>query len=291
MILVAGGTGRLGTLLVTRLVDGGNEVRVMTRDPTRAQHLPTTVEVVRGDVRERESVHRAMLGVGTVVSAVHGFAGPGRVTPASVDRDGNATLVDAAATQSARIVLVSGVGAAADSPLELFRAKYEAEQHMRASSAVWTVVRATAFVELWAEIMAKPIVFGRGDNPINFVSVADVAAVVERAVDEESWHGQVVEVGGPENLTFNELAGLLQELRGQQRRIHHVPRPVLRALGVFARQPRAALAMDTFDMSFDGRAAHAAYPDLPLTHVREALGPFSVPSAPSGRTDRSGGLG
>ncbi len=274
MILVAGGTGRLGTLLVTRLVDGGNEVRVMTRDPKRTQHLPTSVEVVRGDVRDRESVERAVLGASTVVSAVHGFAGPGRVTPASVDRDGNATLVDAAAARGARMVLVSGVGAAADSPLELFRAKYEAEQHVRASSAVWTVVRATAFVELWAEIMAKPIVFGRGENPINFVSVADVAAVVERAVDHQSWRGQVVEVGGPENLTFNQLAQILQELRGQQHRIHHVPRPVLRALGAFARQPRAALAMDMFDMSFDGRAAHAAYPDLPMTRIRDALGPF-----------------
>jgi NADH dehydrogenase len=189
-------------------------------------------------------------GTSVVVSAVQGFAGPGRVSPASVDRDGNANLVDAAAAVGADVVLMSVVGAAADSPMELFRAKYAAEQHLRASGTPWTIVRATAFVELWADIMEKPIVFGRGDNPINFVSVHDVAAVVERTVVDPSTRGEVIEVGGPQNLTFNELAALLQDVRGRRKNVRHIPRPMLRALGLFARQPRAALVMDTTDMSF-----------------------------------------
>ena len=50
MILVAGGTGRLGSELVRRLVAQRESVRVLTRDPARAAHLPG-VEVVVGDVR------------------------------------------------------------------------------------------------------------------------------------------------------------------------------------------------------------------------------------------------
>ena len=38
------------------------------------------------------------------------------------------------------------------------------------------IVRATAFMERWAEIPGKAPVFGRGNNPINVVSVRDVAA-------------------------------------------------------------------------------------------------------------------
>ena len=72
--------------------------------------------------------------------------------------------------------------------------------------------------------MARAPVFGRGDNPINFVSVNDVAAVVERAVLDPAFRGQIIEVGGPDNLTFNELAALLQELRGGARKVRHVPR-------------------------------------------------------------------
>ena len=272
MILVAGGTGRLGTLVVSRLAARGLDVRVLTRDPSRAAHLGGgTVEVVTGDVRNRPSIEPAMSGVTTVVSAVQGFAGPGRVSPASVDRDGNANRVDAAVSAGADDVLMSVVGAAADSPMELFRAKHEAEQHLRASGAPWTVVRATAFIELWAEIMTKPIVFGRGENPINFVSVGDVAAAVERAVVDGGLRGQIIEVGGSENLTFNELVALLQEVRGTSRTVRHIPRAVLRAMAPIARQPRAAIVMDTVDMTFDAMPARAAYPDLPVTDARTAI--------------------
>ena len=256
MILVAGGTGRLGTLVVTRLADRGLEVRVLTRDASRARHLgAAAIDVVEGDVRNAASLGRAVHGVTVVVSAVQGFAGPGRVTPASVDRDGNAHLVDAAASVGADVVLLSTVGAAEDHPMELFRAKYAAEMHLRASSVPWTIVRATAFLELWADIMEKPIVFGRGTNPINFVSVCDVADVVERAVVDPSLRGQVLEVGGPQNMTFNELAAVLAAAKGRPAKVRHVPRSVLRAMAPVSRRASAAIAMDTIDMTFDAAAA------------------------------------
>jgi NADH dehydrogenase len=155
--------------------------------------------------------------------------------------------------------------------MELFRAKYEAERHLRASGTKWTVVRATAFLELWAELMAKHIVFGRGDNPINFVSVGDVAEVVARAVGDPGLRGQVLEVGGPENLTFNELMERLQRARGTDARVRHVPRIALRVGGLFDRRARAGLAMDTIDLTFDAAGARAAWADLPLTFVDAAL--------------------
>ena len=272
MILVAGGTGRLGTLVVGRLAARNLDVRVVTRDPARAGHLgDRATEVVRGDIRDRASVDAAMHEITTVVSAVHGFAGPGRVSPASVDRDGNANLVASAAAAGADVVLLSVVGAAPDNPMELFRAKYSAEEHLRASGAAWTIVRATAFVELWADIMTKPIVFGRGNNPINFVSVEDVAAAVERAVTDVSLRGSVLEIGGPENVTFNELAALLQNLRGSSSKIRHIPRWFLRAMAPLNRQPRAGLVMDTIDMTFDALPARQGVEDLPFTDIQTAL--------------------
>jgi len=272
MILVAGGTGRLGSLLVTRLAESGQAVRVVTRHPPRAAHLlGSATEVVVGDVRDPDSLERAVAGVDVVVSAVQGFAGPGRVSPASVDDRGNAHLIDAAAAAGADFVLLSVVGASADSPMELFRAKHAAERHLRSSCANWTIVRATAFVELWAHIMAKPIVFGRGNNPINFVSVADVADVAAHAALDQTVRSQTIEVSGPDNLTFNQLATLLQEIRGDQRKVHHVPRWLLHAAAPFARQPSAALTMDTIDMTVDNPNAHVPLTTQPSTPARTAL--------------------
>ena len=93
MILVAGGTGRLGSLVVGRLVSRGLEVRVLTREPQQALHLAADhVQVMTGDVRDRESLGRAAAGADVVVSAVHGFAERGDRAPRSVaeglDRSG-----------------------------------------------------------------------------------------------------------------------------------------------------------------------------------------------------------
>ena len=259
MIAIAGGTGRLGSLLARRLVDRGLGVRVITRDPERAAHLQDlSLEIATADVRDGAGIRAALEGATTVVSAVHGFAGPGHVSPDSVDRQGNVNVIDAASDLGVEVILMSVVGASGEHPMELFRAKHAAEQHLRASGAGWTIVRATAFIELWDEIMRRRIVFGHGENPINFVSVHDVVAALERAVLDRRLRGEVVEVGGPRNLTFNELALLSQQAHGGSGAVRHIPRAVLRLTAPFSRQVRAALTMDTIDMTFEPPRDHPA---------------------------------
>jgi uncharacterized protein YbjT (DUF2867 family) len=287
MILVAGGRGRLGSLLVQRLVAGGTPVRVLTRGRARAAHLrDALIEVVEGDVRVVSDVQRAVDGATVVVSAVHGFAGPGRVSPASVDAEGNRHLVDAAERAGATVILMSVVGAAPDHPIELFRMKDTAERHLRTSGAPWTVVRSTAFLETWIDVISQTadsagrvVVFGRGHNPINFVSSHDVATVVERVIADPDARGQTIEVGGPENLTLTRLATAIQTA-GPDVAPRHVPRSALKTMSLVlrpfwperARQAAAALAMDTMEMCFDPTAIRARYPDLSLSSPSEIIG-------------------
>ena len=271
MILVAGGTGRLGTLVVRGLINKGEAVRVLTREPARAAHFAGQgVEVVRGDVRNSASLAEAFDGVAVLVSAVQGFTGHGKVTPESVDHRGNIALIDAAAAVGADVILVSVIGAAPDHPMELFRAKHSAEEHVRDSGVGWTIVRSSAFLETWSQILAKPVVFGRGENPINFVSVCDVAAVVQKVVLDPSMRGEVLEVGGS-NLTFNQLISLLLEMRGHSRTVRHVPLAVLRIMAQFDRRARASVVMDTTDMTFDAATTRTRFSDVAITEPRIAL--------------------
>ena len=88
MILVAGGTGHLGTELVPLLLRQGLQVRVLTRDPSRARSVVgEKVELASGDVGDAPSVQDAMRGVDARVSAVTGF-GPGGRGPRPVRRRG-----------------------------------------------------------------------------------------------------------------------------------------------------------------------------------------------------------
>lgn len=100
-------------------------------------------------------------------------------------------------------------------------------------------------------------VFGRGDNPINFVSVREVAKVAERAVVDPALRGETIEVTGPEDLSMNELLQRSRTDTTAPGKVAHVPRSGLRVAS-FALRPinpcraaliRAALVMDTWDMT------------------------------------------
>jgi uncharacterized protein YbjT (DUF2867 family) len=184
------------------------------------------------------------------------------------------------------VVLMSIVGASPQHPIELFRMKYAAEEHLRASGAAWTIVRATAFAEFWLDLLdqtagasGRPVIFGRGGNHINFVSVSDVAALVEQTIIDSSTRGVTLEIGGPENLSFNELAARLQRASGRTARPRHVPRVVLRLLAAAlgrvqpnrARQMRASIIMDTVDLTFSPTDLQRRFPELPVTSLADIL--------------------
>lgn len=284
MILLAGGTGMLGSMVANRLVRDGREVRVLSRGLTHTGHrLDPQVQPVLGDVREAADVDRAMTDVQVVVSAIQGFSGPGNVSPDSVDRLGNEVLVAAAERAGAAVVLVSVAPAAADSPMELARAKYTAEERTKASTCPWTILRPDAFAQVWLGLLAgtagrrhRPLVFGDADNPIGWVDVEEVAALVVRAVTDEHLRDRTLALTGPERVTLLELARLLMEVRGWAGRPRRVPRSVLHVaahtVGVLrpsvGRMVRAALAMDELAPVDDGHT-RALLPDLPATPVSE----------------------
>jgi NADH dehydrogenase len=284
VIVVAGGSGRLGQLIVTDLLARGEHVRVLVRDTQRARALlGPGVEVLAGDVRRAAELRPLVDGASVVISAMHGFLGGRGAGPSEVDRLGNANLVNAAKSADAAVVLVSVLGAAADSPAELFRAKHAAEQQLRASGAAWTIVRAGPFLETWLGILiqtggksGRPLIFGRGAQPIPFVSAEDVAAAVRAAATDPTLAGRILEVAG-RPITMNEFASALQAARGWQGSARHVPRPVLRALSIlarpinpaFARQNGTALLMDTAALAAD--PAESSAPGLPRRTLADVL--------------------
>ena len=267
----------------------------MTRDAKAAAATHAWgVDVVVGDVRDPSSVRAAMDGVDSVVAAAHGFVGPRGTSPATVDRDGNVHLIDAAAQAGADVVLLSVVGASPDSPMELMRMKFAAEQHLRASSTPWTIVRATAFAELWIGLMrdtagkagGRPLVFGRGERLINFVAVDDVAALVDIALGDSTTRGDELEIGGPDNLTFDQLAAMVQDTDGRAGAPRHVPRSMLHlvantvglAIPQMRRQALSALALDSTDRPFNADAIHQRFAALPCTHVAALLAAEPTPA-------------
>ena len=277
MILIIGASGRLGGLVARRLLADGQPVRALSRTPAKLAALSSAgAEVVAGDLRDPGSLRRACQGVEAILSAAHGFTGTGGDSPHSVDDEGVRHLVEVArAAGVGQFVLMSILGARADHPVGLFRAKYRAEQALRSSGLSATILRPTAFMELWLSILAEPMlkqgkamIFGRGVNPINFVSVEDVARYALIGLRDPLSRGMTIDVGGPENRSLTQLVALIEQTTGKTTSHQHIPLPALRAMSVlarpfnpaFARQAGSAAYMDTHDLTFDPAATLRRFP-------------------------------
>ena len=286
VILVAGGTGTLGRETLPLLINSGLKVRVLTREPARAQDLENDrVEIVAGDVRNPASLGPALVGVRTVISAISGYGPLSGADPRTVDGEGNCNLIKASERAAAEhFVLISVHAAAPDHPMELMRMKFLAEQELKRSRLAWTIIRPTPFMETWATVVAgsllkggRALVLGRGENPVNFVSVRDVARVVERAVTDPAMCSVEIDLGGPQDLTLKQFAAALAAVTGRANSCRQIPRPVMRLMAIlarpinpaFARLAHDAVVMDTLDFTLDTSAVSSRYviPPTPLAEV------------------------
>jgi uncharacterized protein YbjT (DUF2867 family) len=298
-VLVAGGTGRLGRLLVRSLAADGERLRVLTRDPDAADVMRTQgVEAVVGDLREADAVRQAVDGCAAVVAAASGFGPMGTSSPQNVDRDGNRNLIEAARQAGVdHFVLVSMHGAAPDAPLELLRMKYAAEQALIASGLSWTIIRPTAFLETYLDVVAQPmqrrgatLVFGRGDVAVDFVSVVDVAALIRSALRDPELRGRALDWGGAEH-TLNELSDAIHAAVGHPGATRHVPLAALRVVSVVARPfspfasrvSRAAVAMNARQATFGSGRERERHPELPVTSLSAAIAAEWPAGRPSDR--------
>ncbi len=268
MILIVGASGRLGTRVAQRLLAQGFPVRAMSRDVSRLAELSGRgAESVMGDLRDPASLVRACEKIEKVVAAAHAFTGAGDNHPGSVDDCGNRYLIDACRAAGVKhFVFTSVHDARPDHRLDFFRIKFRVEQYLRASGLSYTILRPSAFMEFWAALVGEPIfgqgrttIFGRGLNPVNFVSVDDVAEFVLLALENPLARNQVIEVGGPENLSLAQVVAIFERVTGRIAKKSHVPLPLMRVMALLLRPLKPALSrqiaagvyMDTEDQTLD----------------------------------------
>jgi len=76
----------------------------------------------------------------------------------------------------------------------------------------------------------KTTIFGKGNNPTNFIAVDDIVQVLSLAVTNPAFQNQIISIAGPENLSRNEVAQLYGKILNVTPRINHVPIPALKFL-------------------------------------------------------------
>jgi uncharacterized protein YbjT (DUF2867 family) len=268
MILVVGATGVVGGMIARQLVEEGKDVRIFVRENSPSEQLAlqgmatpahTLIEAgarpVYGDLKDEDSIRRAVEGVQTVISSANSALRGGEDNVQTVDREGNRRLVDAAAEAGVEhFVFVSAVGATPDSPSDFMRAKAETEQRLRQSGMAYTIVAPTVFFETWPAVVVgmpalqgQPVTLvGEGRRQHAFVSNRDIAAFAVAAVDNPGARNQYLPLGGPQALSWRDVVATYERALEREIPVNWVA-PGDPVPGLPDPMPELLAGMETYD--------------------------------------------
>lgn len=235
-VLVTGGTGHLGLDLVPALTGAGHAVRLFAR---KAGH-DRSVQWAPGDLATGDGIDEALRDVDTVIHAatLSPIAKRGMrlvdffSSPSSVDIDGTRQLLATAERSGvSHFIFVSIVGLEF-STLPYSRVKLAGEQLVRKSSLPWSVIRATPFYYLLAQMLGGlkwlPV-WPLPASPSNPVDTRDVASYLAQAVTDGK-RGIRPQIGGPETMPFSDFARQYRDALGLRRLV--LPLPIGRKMSL-----------------------------------------------------------
>ena len=268
---MTGATGTVGMALLPMLLESGNEVRVLARDPRRLGRLRVDVQLALGDLAEFGDPHlqrQALRGVDTVIH----LAGTIRDQPhASIEElNGLATarLLRAAERVGAeRFLFFSALNASDVQRTRFFRAKALAERAVVASPLATTVFapsivydREDPWVKLMRRLSLLPAlpISGSGKAIYQPIWAADAARSVVAALDKGA--GGRIELAGPQTLSYDAMAKVIARAAGRERRLVHVPLGLVRLSLVWLRRLVGDAAFATWE--------EAELMEIPMTTSR-----------------------
>jgi uncharacterized protein YbjT (DUF2867 family) len=292
VILLTGATGTVGKALLPRLLNSGEPVRALVRDPRRLGRHRVDVQLALGDLArlgDARLSRQALRGVDTVIHLAAAIRDQPGGQVEEVTGLATARLLRAAERAGVeRFVFFSAIGATPFQRTRFFRAKALAEEAV-ADSPLNTTIFAPSIVydrdDPWVTNMRRlallPLlpISGSGQAMYEPVWAADVADAVLAAL--ESGRGGRIELAGPERLSYERIARTIATSSGRRRRVVHVPlnivrlvlRGMRRAFGdaVFATWEEAEL-LEVPMLSERGTADVQSLGITPKS-MREVLGP------------------
>ena len=254
MIVVTTPTGNIGRHVVQHLLDAGEALRLIVRDPGKlAQAVRDRVEVVEGSHGDATVVDRAFRGADAVfwlcpptpaatpAAATIDFARPG----AEAMRRHGVSHIVAATTLGRSTPWEDRAGNATGSirMVDLLRGTGAAVRGLALPAFMDNALRQAPAIRQGK--MSGPI---DPDKKLPHTATRDTGAAAAGLLLDRAWSGQEdVPVLGPEELSYSELAAIISEVIGWEVRYEHQSYDVYKTQAV-ARGLTSAFAQGYVDM-------------------------------------------
>jgi uncharacterized protein YbjT (DUF2867 family) len=210
VILVTGATGNAGGAVVRALIDAGERVRAVVRDPNQAA-LPAGVEPATGNLNEPATLVPHLEGV-TAAFLLSGYEGLEQ------------TLANMRRAGVERVVLLSSSSApAGDETNAVARYHIESERMVRQSGLAWTFLQPNSFMtntyQWTAQLRQGDVIRAPfADVRVATIDPADIGAVAAVALTSDAGDGRAYRLSGPEALTPADRVKILAEVLGRDLR-------------------------------------------------------------------------
>ncbi len=230
-VLVAGATGYIGRRLVKELIDTGHQVRAIARNPAKLadEDWADLVDIVQGDVLNPLSLANAFKGIGGAYYLVHSIGGEGDWEDR--DRRAAANFRDAAADAGAsQIIYLGGLGDDAGSSLSPhLHSRHEVGQILALGPVPTTELRAAVVIGAGSasfemlrhlvEVLPVMVTPKWVETKCQPIAVRDVLAYLLGVLDEPAALNSVLEIGGPDVLTYRQMMDGFAKCAGLRKRI------------------------------------------------------------------------
>lgn len=252
MIFVAGATGMIGGEVCSLLRAKGERVRGLVRDGSDTRKVDRLraagVDIVVGDIRDRDSLRKACTGVRAVVSAVGSFQSQDPAnTMREVERQGQINLIDEAKAAGVEHFVPSTYGLRPETvtgDIPLVAAKAAAEDYLIDSGIPYTIIYNGFFMEAWLSPMlgfdamnARARVYGTGDKPSSWVSFRNVAETIVAVTGNDRFASRKIEISAPEPVAPLDVVRTFEEEGGRTFDVEHMPEEAIEAMAASATDP------------------------------------------------------
>lgn len=243
-VLVVGATGHLGGLVVDHLLKEGYSVRALVRPHTDTTNLiKKDVEVVRGDLTDRQSLFNAMPGMDALITTAIGYAGRKKGdTLESVDDQGNRNLIDAAKEAGLKRFIFTSI-LTADKAVNVphFYQKKRIEDYLEESGVPFVSIRPGGFLDSLintSDLMnAKIRAMVNPNARASTILAEDVAKCLVKVVEGDHFLGRKIEIGCDRPVSLNEIVTIINQMSHTNVKLQTAPQMLsklmMKTIGMF----------------------------------------------------------